>query len=184
MFTIARWDALAAGALVAALLRDEAGRQSLARWKPWAAGLAGVALVALVAVNRGFHQDDLPVQVAGQSLILILSASLIAYAVSTGARAPRKLQAFLSLPALRTLGKYSYAMYILHFPLEQSLSPILGEAVRGADTPWRLGRLALYIGVILALTLLAAMLSWRLIERPFLDLKDRIAPRVGGTSSA
>lgn len=177
VFTIARWDALAAGALLALLLRREAGRDVVERWQGRLAAVAGIALAVLVVAERGFHSFDLSVQVVGQSLVAILSACLIAAAVTGGPAASRRLQAFLSWDALCMLGKYSYAMYLFHQPIQQFLSPILGEQVRGADTPWRLARLGLYIVLVLGLTLLAAMASWRLIEKPCLDLKDRIAPR-------
>jgi peptidoglycan/LPS O-acetylase OafA/YrhL len=175
--TIARLDALAAGALVAVLLREDDGREVLGRWQGRIAAIAGIALLALVVVQRGFNSDELPIQVIGQSLIAILSASLIAFAVEEGPRAARRLQAFLSMDTLRTLGKYSYAMYLFHQPIQQFLTPILGDQVRGADTPWRLVRLATYLLLVLSLTFLAALVSWRVIEKPFLDLKDRIAPR-------
>ncbi len=177
VFTIARWDALAAGALLALLLRDDVGRGVVQRWQGRLAAVAGIALAVLVGIERGFHSFDLSVQVVGQSLIAIISACLIAAAVTEGPAAPRRLQSMLSSDALRTLGKYSYAMYLFHQPIQQFLSPILGEQVRGADTPWRLARLGLYILLVLGITLLAAMASWRLIEKPCLDLKDRIAPR-------
>jgi peptidoglycan/LPS O-acetylase OafA/YrhL len=136
-----------------------------------------MALLALAAIERGLHSFEMSVQVIGQGLIALLSASLIALAVTVGPSAPRRIQTFLSHDVLRTLGKSSYAVYLFHQPMQQFLSPILGEQVRGADTPWRLARLALHILLVLLLTLLAAMASWRLIEKPILDLKDRIAPR-------
>ena len=178
MFTIARWDALAAGALVAALLRDEGGARALARWQAPIAAVAGVALLALVAVHRGFHQDDLPVQVVGQSLILLLSAALIAYAVSEGPRAPTAAAGIPLRPGASDLRQVQ--LRDVHPPLSDSRAALdrsWDHEVRGADTLWRLARLSLYVGGVLGLTLVAAMLSWRFIERPFLDLKDRIAPR-------
>ena len=177
LFTIARWDALAVGALVVALLRDDRGRVILARWQGSVSAAALLALAILIAVQHGFHSDDLPIQVIGQSLVAILSASLIAYAVQNATASPTWLQASLSWPALRTFGKYSYAMYVFHFPIHQSLSPLLTDSVRGADTPMRLVRLVAYIVLVITLSFLAAKVSWRLIEKPFLDLKDRIAPR-------
>ena len=177
MFTVARWDALAAGALVACLVRSAPGREWLARWRWALAVVAGAMLVILAVVHRGFHQDDLPVQLLGQTLCSVLSAVLIVYAVDQGPAAPRRLQGWLSWRGLLVLGKYSYAMYIFHFPIHQLLEPLVGDMVRGADTPWRMARLALYLVVVFGLTLLAAMASWRLIEKPFLDLKEKIAPR-------
>ena len=176
--TIARWDALAAGALVALLVRNSHGRILLVRWQGRLTALAGIGLAALVASKRGFHSFELSVQVIGQSLISILSATLIAFAVEEGPGVPRRLQVFLSMRTFRILGKYSYAMYLFHQPIQQFLTPLLGDQVRGADSPWRLARLTLYLLLVLALTFLAALASWRVIEKPCLDLKNRIAPRV------
>lgn len=177
VFTVARWDALAAGALVALLLRDDAGRMVLAKWRGRVTALVGIGVILLVALERGFHSFDFTVQVIGQSLVALLAAALIVFAVEEGPTAPRRLQHFLSMPTLRTLGKYSYAMYLFHQPIQQFLTPLLGDQVRGADSPWRLARLTLYLLLVLVLTFLAALASWRLIEKPCLDLKDRIAPR-------
>jgi peptidoglycan/LPS O-acetylase OafA/YrhL len=176
-WTITRWDALFAGALVAILLRDVAWRESLRWWQGRVAAVAGAALIVLVGLQHGFHSDGLGTQVIGQSLIAILSACLIAYAVEEGPSAKRRLQAFLSFGALRTLGKYSYAMYIFHFPIHMLLTPYAEAWVQGADTPARFARVALYVSTVLGLSFLAALVSWRLIEKPFLDLKDKIAPR-------
>lgn len=184
VFTIARWDALAAGALVAILVRREGGREWLARWQGRIAAAAGILLAALVMAERGFHSFELWVQVIGQTLIAVLSACLIGYAVEEGPGAPQRLQATLSVPWLRTFGKYSYAMYLLHQPIQQLLTPLLGDAVRGADTPWRLLRLALYVLLVLVLTFIGSLITWRLVEKPFLDLKDRVAPRYSARSTA
>ena len=180
MFTISRWDALAAGALLAALLRGEHGRALVARWTMPATIAASAAMVVLLFVERGFHSRGLMVQVVGQSLINVLAACLIAFAVDEGPRAARTLQRVLSWQHLRTLGKYSYAMYVFHFPIHHGLKPFLGPWVEGpTDDPLRLVRVVAYLTLILVLTFGASLLSWRLIEKPFLDLKEKWAPRVG-----
>lgn len=176
-FTIARWDALAAGALVALLARDAWGREWLARWQGWAVAASVLGVAAVVAIQHGFHQDSLGTQVIGQSGIAVISAGIIAMtAVGAGDRYAQVRRA-LSLPGLRTLGKYSYAMYIFHLPIARLLEPVLGEVVRGPDTPWRLLRLSLYVALVLGLTLVCSLVSWRVLEQPCLRLKDRIAPR-------
>ena len=178
-FTIARWDALAAGALLAALLRDERGRALVS---PWTGRLTVVLLLvlgALVAMERGFHSRDLSITVIGQSVIGLLSACLLAYALDEGPRRIRALQRVLSSRALRTLGKYSYAIYLFHFPIHHALKTPLGPWVADSDDPLKIVRTLAYLGLVLVLSLAAALISWRLIEKPFLDLKDRWAPRVG-----
>lgn len=176
-FTIARWDALAAGALLAVMVREDSTRALLLRWQGSVVAAAALGLALLVGVQHGFHEDGFGTQVFGQSLVAILSVGLIAYVVQEEPlRSPRLAEA-CSWPWLRTVGKYSYAMYLYHYPIQVCLTPLLEEQVRAADTPWRLARLLLYLVVVLTLSFLAALVSWRLIERPFLDLKDRIAPR-------
>jgi peptidoglycan/LPS O-acetylase OafA/YrhL len=176
-FTVARWDALAAGALLAVLLQGEGGRQWLRRWIPRLAIVSLAALLAFVGLAHGFHSDDLRVSVAGQSVVAILSAVLIYYstAVMPGTAA---LRGAMAAPWLRFLGRYSYAIYVFHFPIHLVAARYLAQTVNGADTGWRVVRLGLYTGGIAALSIVAALISWRLLEKPFLDLKDRLAPRL------
>lgn len=80
-------------------------------------------------------------------------------------------KAFNIVP-LRTLGKYSYAMYVFQSPL----IPITAGVVSAAQfTAWVgdsvLGHL-LYIAAMFALTYAAALLSWHLLEKHCLKLKD------------
>ena len=68
----------------------------------------------------------------------------------------------LANPVIAYLGRRSYAIYLWHFPI--------GIALMGYDTG-----LQLLAGC--SLTLVAAELSFRLIERPALDLKQRFSAR-------
>ena len=176
-FPIARWDALAIGALIAALMRDDAGRMMLSAWSGRVTALALGCLALQVGVVHGLNAEGFWGQVTGQSLVAILSASLIVFAVNGPASAPSVIQRLLSRRWLCTLGKYSYAMYVLHMPLHHLLMLPLGDWVRMDDTPWRLARLAVYLMLVLVGSFVAALISWRLIEKPFLDLKERVAPR-------
>ena len=177
MFTIARWDALAAGALLAAMLRDARERVLVAAWKGRITVAAAVALALLVVRQRGFHSEDIPNQVIGQSLVAVLATSLLAYAVQQRAAGLSALQRALSWGWLRTCGKYSYAMYVFHFPIHHALKDYTQPWEVGSDDSWRIVRVGAYLTLVLLLTLVASLISWRLIEKPFLDLKDRWAPR-------
>ena len=180
-FTIARWDALAFGAVLAILVREEAGRAWLRPRAPWIGGAAVLGLVAVMGVERGFPERALLVQVAGQTLAAALGASLIYFSVvpfrPSPSGAAASLRASLSAPWLRFLGKYSYAIYVLHFPIHILVSRHVAGFVNAVDGPARLLRLALYVPSISALSIVAALISWRVIEKPFLDLKERFAPR-------
>lgn len=176
-FTIARWDALAAGALLALLQRDAGAESRLARWMRDMTVVSGVALAGLTLAERGFHADDLVVQVVGQSLIALLSASLVFYCVTTAAGAAVPVQRVMSARWLRFFGKYSYAIYVFHMPIHRLASSRLADAVNAGDASTRFIKLVAYLACVLAASTLAAMVSWRILEKPCLDLKDRLAPR-------
>jgi len=175
--TVARWDALAAGALLAVLLRDAPLQATLARWIGRMTVASTGALVVLVLYERGFHFDDLVVQVVGQSLVAFLSAALVYGCVTPPAGAALRVQRLMSVAWLRFFGKYSYAMYVFHFPIQHVLALNVVDALNAGDPNVRFLKLMAYLACVVALSTAAAMISWRILEKPFLDLKDRIAPR-------
>jgi peptidoglycan/LPS O-acetylase OafA/YrhL len=116
---------------------------------PWL-GVAVVAVSAVaVTVPGGPMSNALVVP-----LVLPLLSALFVWA-ACGARDP-----LLASPALRYLGRRSYALYLWH-PFA------FGLAVAGAGHALP----ALVVGVVL--TLVLAELSWHLVEAPFLRLRAR-----------
>ena len=126
-----RADGLALGGAAALLLREgvDPSRLLRAARRGCAAGLGGFAL--LVLVRRSTSHADAWVQTAGYSLLALGFASLLTWAVL----APEgRLARLLSNGALRTLGKYSYAIYLVHLGVRDLLmrvvdpsnSPLLG----------------------------------------------------------
>lgn len=174
-FTAARWDALAGGALLSLMSMTDFGRAQLGKHLAPLGLVSLVALVAIVLATKGFREGEILVQVIGQSLAVILCAWLVYVACAPSSALGNATNKWLSAPWLRFLGKYSYAIYVFHVPIHQIASVYIGDAVNGADTPWRLLRWALYVAGIGGVSILAAMASWRLLERPFLDLKDRFS---------
>jgi peptidoglycan/LPS O-acetylase OafA/YrhL len=78
----------------------------------------------------------------------------------------------LRFPPLRNLGKYSYGMYILHYPIVLLLS---SAETRVRDSYGHSSALVSLSVVVLGFfaSYLAALLSWNLLEKHFLRLKDR-----------
>ncbi|MEO8031331.1 MAG: acyltransferase [Gemmatimonadota bacterium] len=176
-FTISRMDALAAGAALAILVRDPRWLGWITRrWRVLAAGSL-LALVGFTVVNHGFQGDDLKVQVLGQTLLILACLSLLVAGLDLGRTEPSGISRVLQQPVLRMLGKYSYAMYVFHFPIHTIASFYLTDAVNQGGTADRLARLAGYDLLIVVLSLGCAMLSWFLFEARILALKDRWAPR-------
>jgi peptidoglycan/LPS O-acetylase OafA/YrhL len=176
-FTFARWDALALGAAIAIALRSDGSRVWMRRHVGRIAGGALASLLALVVIRRGFHSGDIMVQVIGQTLVAILSGAIILFCVAPQSRLAATVERLARMSTLRFFGNYSYALYVFHFPIDILLRPHLADAVNGADSNWRVLRLGGYVGLVMALSVLAALISWRLLEKPFLDLKERWALR-------
>jgi peptidoglycan/LPS O-acetylase OafA/YrhL len=176
-FTVARWDALALGALLALAIRHPAWRDELEHEIPRVALVSFVALIVLVGVEHGLQVADIPVQVIGQSLVAMLSACFIFYALKGRSDIGRVVRRLTERAPLRILGKYSYAIYLLHSPLHQVLAPLVSSQVNVGGAVSRMLRLGVYLCSVAVLSVIGAMVSWRFIERPFLRLKDRIAPR-------
>jgi len=176
-FTIARWDGLAAGALIALLIREESGRLWLRRWTGTIASAALLVFAAFVLMNRGFHESDPRVQVFGQTLAITLCAYLICAVVNSTSRQAEFLIRAFSAEWLRFLGKYSYAIYVFHWPIHMLLSPYAADLVNSGGTVERLVRLAAYLALVSGLSIVAAVVSWRVLEQPMLRLRNRLAPR-------
>jgi peptidoglycan/LPS O-acetylase OafA/YrhL len=159
----ARADHLLVGCLLAIALRRKLKPglwQSLCAHP--ALGLIPVALLALSAVAAqhssvvyrntiGFMIDPL--------LVAVLIVQLIAFSNTT-------LWGWMNWGWLRYLGRISYSTYLyqelLTYPLKQRLSAL----------PVPLQLLATVAGIVLA-----ASLSYFVVERPFLKLKDRLSQK-------
>jgi peptidoglycan/LPS O-acetylase OafA/YrhL len=165
--TVSRMDALGAGAAVAVLARDP---RALAFIRARATTLMWTAAAVLVAgaiVSRGYSLESLfTYSVCYTSIALAAAAILIVLLVPPAGR-PRTIERLLSLAPLRSVGRYSYAIYLLHFPLWLLIRDRAGHwlAPTGAAAPWLLA------AVIALASWLLGFVSWRCYEAPILRLK-------------
>lgn len=121
---------------------------------------AGTVLMMVMAVNLGPPGLSGMSEVIGYPMTGVLCCLLI-FAIDKS-NIPAKL---LSLKAMRHLGKISYGIYVFHiFALWAS-----EEIMRRIGLDSALGKLAL--GILITIGL--ADVSYRLLERPFLLLKER-----------
>jgi peptidoglycan/LPS O-acetylase OafA/YrhL len=124
-------------------------------------------------------QSSIEMQSIGYPTIAILSAALIVISIDPALRATR-LSRFFQTRVMRILGKYSYALYVFHFPLAIVLQrmglSILGfPRIAGSSVP---GAIA-FTAIAISISLVIALLSWHLYEKHFLRLK-RFFPRREG----
>jgi peptidoglycan/LPS O-acetylase OafA/YrhL len=169
MSPLARIDTLLMGAALALFLRGPITvsiRQ--ARLASYLVVLAAPALLALCLHYERGHDFagnlDPVVMTIGYSLIGLTAAGVILLALDPGSAVARALR----ITPLVALGRISYGMYILDdlpAPLFNSIAP---------------GLIAHHVGFLILpasflVITIAASLSFRYLESPFLRLKDRFA---------
>ena len=158
-FSPARLDGLAAGALLAVYHQ----RRGLGAHRRLLLGLMLGAAVAVWAEWWIFRGRSQPVvEVTKFTLTTLFYAGAVGYLVSGGQSPFNRL---LRSPPMRYLGRISYGMYVLHPAVFMAVFALLPQ-VPGS----------LQLLLCLAFTLLVSLGSWYGLERPFLRMKDRLAP--------
>jgi peptidoglycan/LPS O-acetylase OafA/YrhL len=165
--TITRVDALAAGALVAAIAREPGGFAKIRRWAVPLGAVALAGLAGLAVRQQELAKLDPIVETFGFSLFAALFAAVVMFVVTRSSAHPA-LRALASRP-LRAVGRVSYAAYIVHYPIMRALEAWLPEAMGPR------AKLAVGLVVPAVATAIFAALSWRFLERPLLALKDRVS---------
>lgn len=183
---------LLAGVTAAWVLHDlperaqtgDGGRHGIiARMLPWAATAALCGLIALAVLIR---QDQSAFRGG------LIAAALLTLVLLIGSIGEDSwMRGLLEWRPLALIGKYSYGIYLWHWPLYVLL--------QGAFPQWRAGMQWALWSLALALTVMFTALSWRFVERPSARIMDGLfsarttrrartaAPRVvsgRGTSTA
>src|SRR5512137_2654482 len=176
VLTPARMDALALGALVAIAAREPAWWPRVRRGAPWVLGVSAAAVAAVWVHQGGLFGGDPVVQVWAFGPLAVGFAALLVLAIDPSPSS--RLSRALRNRTLRGAGKYCYGLYVLHYPIFLALEAagFTSLALAGATGSRLLGVLA-FAGVAGAATLAAALLSWNLLEKPFLRWKDRVPYR-------
>jgi peptidoglycan/LPS O-acetylase OafA/YrhL len=160
-------DSLALGALLAYIEQDEGlrlERQNIL------SGLLATGSVVILTQAVLFMTDS------GRGLVLVtsyLGPSLVFVWVVGRAAAGFKgwFGAVLDWSPLRYLGKISYGVYLYHYFMPRVIESLI--KFFGFAQPGNLSAALLAF----LLTLLAAALSWHLVEKPISDLKDKLSER-------
>jgi peptidoglycan/LPS O-acetylase OafA/YrhL len=165
-----RADGLAFGALVACAWRlgwlEGQGYAALVIAAVAALGTAWISWID----GEGWWWGP-TIQRAGYSLLALAGAASVAAAVTLAPTHwwPR----LLSIEWLRTFGKYSYCLYLIHLPVIRLLRAYVfdPEEYTSLDTAWAAQSLFYVIATVSSLGV--AWVSWRAFEAPILRLKTR-----------
>jgi peptidoglycan/LPS O-acetylase OafA/YrhL len=171
--TFTRMDALTLGGAAAIVARDGHLLDRVLPRMKWVVGGSVVVLAAMWPFTRAFNQGDPWVLTAGFAVLAVLGAALI---LQAGARPEGALARRLSAPWLCWFGKYSYAIYVAHFPILSVLDRSLGPLVNGASPARALAALLLHEALVAPLSVGAALVSWRVLEQPAMHWRERLRP--------
>jgi peptidoglycan/LPS O-acetylase OafA/YrhL len=176
--TPCRLDGLLAGSLVALARRDEVDWAWLRRGAGTLALASGCLLLGIALGQRHFIPDVAPqhlgveaavngnlVITVGIAALAVFFAALIALAVDAAPES--RLRQVLERPWLRAIGKYSYAVYVFHALILAATMQLFSPF---SEIPQVVAK-PLIVLWVLAVSFLAAWLSYHLYEKHFLRLK-------------
>ena len=164
--------------------------QAPARRFPAADGVRGFAVLVVVIHNSawiGRSGASFPLKLThaiaaggwtGVELFVVLSGFLITGILVDSVGSPRYFRNFYLRRTLRIFPLY-YSVLILALFVVPHLVAARGwtAAARRGGPITLFFKLAAYLACVLVLSTLLALVSWRVLEKPCLELKDRIAPR-------
>lgn len=164
-FSPDRMDGLLVGALLAILVREG----GIPVWLGRVAGLTGITILGFLAI--GARQKFVPPSeetfTLGVTAFALISGYLVVSALRSGL-----LQTVFETRWLRSFGKYSYGLYIIHFPIFLVAQSVFGNLAR-TNLAYSLVFASVMIGSCFGL----AKLSYDCFESRFLRLKNRFEPQ-------
>jgi peptidoglycan/LPS O-acetylase OafA/YrhL len=160
--TVTQLDGLAMGSLLACVTSDGGVEQQARRaGSAMLVGTAGVVALVGATGSTAIFGMNTPFSVGATFAFSLAFAGAM---LSVLARPVSPLAQLLATPMLRSAGRISYGLYVVHYPVSWALARTGVPALAGA------AGLLLY----LALSIGLALLSWRFVEAPFLAIKDRL----------
>lgn len=172
-FTFTQCDSFLLGGLIALLIRGDQKEKAL-RAAKWILYPSLLCMAFLHLQSNGWRLRDLNFDHAwmpiwGLSLINLASAGLILSSLRTGSLIYR----FTASWPLRQVGRYSYGFYVYHVLMAPFLHMFVWPQSEFPKTPGHYLHAALVLALDYALVLAVSMISYHLIESPFLRLKNR-----------
>ncbi|HWF44152.1 MAG TPA: acyltransferase [Candidatus Kapabacteria bacterium] len=182
-FTLCRMDGLLLGALISLMLREGLLEKirlpqfsRILKRLDWTVTILVAAFIVVYCILRNdqflFNALTWPWygQCIGFSLVSLPLAYIVFRSIADG---PSRLKRILEARPLRAVGKYSYALYLLHAPIvfwAGAHFPV-PNVLKSLPPQWSFLHSIYIIFVQFTLSIFAAILSWHIIEKHFLKLK-------------
>ncbi len=172
-FTFSRVDGLAMGAMAALIARGTMGTERMHREARLLGIISAVALVAILLAEKKHWLWSFPIHLQSPVRLLLFTCVLV---VSVAAPLGGWARTIFSASWLRFFGKYSYGLYVFHY----MMMPWFEQIVPMEGLKERLGSFVVAVAVRMvvctALSLVAAIASWYLLEKHFIQLKRFFVP--------
>lgn len=163
VLTLFRCDALLIGAMLALQIRSPRGLAPIQRWT-----LAVFPVCLAIGVAASIYDKRL--FTLPNTLWPLMWACVLVWLLQ--GRENRLLARFFNLSALRKLGKFSYAMYVFQSPLIPIVGVVCSVPILTSLTGDAVVGNLVYMSAMFGLTYGAALLSWYMLEKHCLQLKD------------
>lgn len=173
LLTFCRIDSLACGALLA-LWIDGRSQEEMLRYfvkarrllKHW----AWVMIILFFLINP-FYPSHWFVVTVGLTMLAIVAACFVLICLNE--MPTTKIKTTMQLKWLKWFGKYSYGIYVVHFPIATIMRVVTPVSELKEYCPLLGGWLFVLAGIILSS--MVAWCSYHVLERPFLRMKNRFA---------
>jgi peptidoglycan/LPS O-acetylase OafA/YrhL len=163
-FTLSRLDAIALGSLAALWLRSPSC--TFVRWRIRAYQFLGFGVAGTILARILMHRNS---SIIGYTFLAIAFTGLLGISLTSDPRSSL-LGRSLSAHWLRYIGRISYGIYLLHYPLFILWARFV-DTLGFYRAHKMAGNLLAFVGQI-ALATIAASISWRFFEEPILRLKE------------
>jgi peptidoglycan/LPS O-acetylase OafA/YrhL len=170
-FTITRADGLFVGAAIAAIYATRGAISNRFLGSSAAIGMGALAVIAIIGPARQLWLTGTYMAMLGIPAVALLSGVLIVYCLQF---TESPLGRFFQQRWLRMFGKYSYGMYVWHFPIFYGMHHLFEQ--RSVVFPLKTPVGFLYVGILIALSYAVAWISFNGYEQWFLRLKSHFEP--------
>lgn len=163
VLTVLRCDALLIGAMLALQIRSPRGLAPLKWW-------ALILLPLCLSIGVASSMYDKRLFTVPHTVWPLMWACVLVWLLQ--GRESSLLARCFNLSGLRSLGKYSYAIYVFQSPLIPIVAAVCSVPILTSLTGSAIVGNVMYIAAMFVLTYGAALLSWHVLEKHCLKLKD------------